>query len=441
MNIRDLRTEDTRPGPCSKRLLLLGSFQERVMATGETASDVVLKFASSSTLSLPDEIALLRREAEVYVSLTLHTKDSGCVRLHCIDPSSQYIVLEKHGADLRTFLKPKLKHPLYLARALVEAVLALHECRIMHGNICPANILCKYVTDDNRQDGFQVKLCDLQVAHTVGEYCNAASLGSLYYTAPEVLHAQSGKLPATPSIDIFALGLVVWQILHSTAIPALAAAEHRAAIHQMTQQELHSYLPLPGPDTSFIHRATHLQPRHRITGPELLKAVPIAPPLRFKTPVAILEQETMDAELLRTQSRYPHEFYNRYAPSLAPTTVYSSGRADYGDYGPYYGATQPRVIEQQQRAVSSLLIELSGFYSSETVRARHTLQHDLKRNCTYCLESDEFELVGKYSQLLLDLSKSMVLTETTATIHTPLTADYAEVRLPSSEFRFFAYFW
>lgn len=451
VKVRDLYAKNQRPRASSTRLMLIGSFGERWMPNGDAAVDVVLKFAGSSYHSTADELKALRRESEVYLSLAQDGGSTGCVRFHCVDPSSEYIVLERHGQDLRSFLHTNIKNPLYLVRAVVEAVLALHARGIMHGNICPDNITCISVTDDRNEDGFIAKLCDLQAARPIREFCIANTLGSLYYTAPEVHRAGAENIQASLAIDVFSLGLIIWQILHNTTTPALASAPHPTALHLMLQAELHSYLPLPSPDSTYIHRTTNVMRDNRMTGDELLACVPAAPKVIMKHPLTKQDEEDRNTEISRMLNPYSYKDINKYSAtqeySRAPSVFESDSLVSFPQYisspdrqyeamyenriprnGP--PPTSPvRTIEQYHSAVCAVVSQLSAFYSAQNVAEYDELVFNLKRECVFYLNCDQFENAGKCTQLLLDLSGSKKFLQTFGSIHNTAPASFQQVLL------------
>jgi serine/threonine protein kinase len=192
---------------------------------------------------------------------------SGCVRLFSAHPQHHYLVLEDHGTDLRALLNPKLRYPQHVLEAVVSAVQALHSLGIMHGDIKPQNILCKWVDHD-----YVVKLCDLDSACKVGETCGAASLGTKHYHAPEVrVAARSGlTIAASLELDMFPLGLVLWQLLARSPHPVLDCAEEEELY--TSQEKLDEHLNLASFYKPALQKVTCINPKQRMTIVDLYRA-------------------------------------------------------------------------------------------------------------------------------------------------------------------------
>jgi len=135
-----------------------------------------------------------------------------------------YLVTEEFGIDLdrwQTQLKNQLMSlPLEytesireVTRQLVSAVRNLHRCGVVHRDIKLHNVLI-------RQG--EVKLIDFGAACAIQETICAPIKGTLGYVPPEVLlrassHTFTCEGSALPLLDVFALGVVVYQLLYGRA--------------------------------------------------------------------------------------------------------------------------------------------------------------------------------------------------------------------------------
>jgi serine/threonine protein kinase len=83
--------------------------------------------------------------------------------------------------------------------AACEAAAHLHGHRVVHGDINPGNLVV--ATDDH------VTLVDLGIARPIGEA--GAVRGTHAYMAPEQVRGEAW----TPATDVFALGVVLWELV------------------------------------------------------------------------------------------------------------------------------------------------------------------------------------------------------------------------------------
>jgi serine/threonine protein kinase len=116
-----------------------------------------------------------------------------------------YVALElATGVDLRRMLAPKVIVPPARAVAIVAAacdgIAHLHAHGWIHGDVNPGNIIV-----DN---GDRVVVIDLNVARELGAPASAVR-GTHAYMAPEQVRNE----PWTPATDVFALGVVLWELV------------------------------------------------------------------------------------------------------------------------------------------------------------------------------------------------------------------------------------
>jgi len=100
---------------------------------------------------------------------------------------------------------------LWLGARLADGLAHAHERGIVHRDLKPANVL---LTDEG-----QPMLLDFNLAADTKNPCAAAAAlagGTLPYMAPEALEALcTGPQPADPRIDLYALGLILYELLTS----------------------------------------------------------------------------------------------------------------------------------------------------------------------------------------------------------------------------------
>jgi serine/threonine protein kinase len=109
-----------------------------------------------------------------------------------------YVALELlDGPDLRQITVPKPR-AIEIVLAACGAATHLHGEGWVHGDICPGNLVI--ATD-------RVVLVDLGVARGIGE--GGAVRGTHAYMAPEQVKGE----PWTAATDVFALGIVLWELV------------------------------------------------------------------------------------------------------------------------------------------------------------------------------------------------------------------------------------
>ena len=261
----------------ARRLVVRGQFSATDIIRGRSETrhyPCVIKCAGVHATADPNRRAVLalQREFEVYSLLKEQPRSifTGCVEFYDKHELNHYLVLESFGQELRALLTGKrVAHANQLIQAVVAAVRALHTLGIMHGDLKPQNILWQ----QDAHEGFVVRLCDLDAAYKVDEYCAPSSLGTKFYVAPEVLLETAVKIKASLAIDMFSLGLVIWQILQPSAHPALLKAEHILDECYRDQTKLNEYVPSPpksGFYDKYLRNLTSLKPHLRMSSQNLL---------------------------------------------------------------------------------------------------------------------------------------------------------------------------
>merc|ERR1719456_905390 len=121
--------------------------------------------------------------------------------------------MEKGDADLKDFLESQhltLGDIQILWRQILEAVHVIHNERIVHSDLKPANFLLV--------DG-RLKLIDFGIAKRMSSetthISREASVGTISYMAPEAVKQGSVKLGR--SSDIWSLGIILYQMVYQRA--------------------------------------------------------------------------------------------------------------------------------------------------------------------------------------------------------------------------------
>ena len=254
----------------SGRLILHGHFEVMDSREDLQREQCIIKHCGATAAlygASSPEVVAMHREYEIYHELQklakkTSTNTTGCVHCFSAPPDFQYIVLEEFGQDLRGLLNANLRNTQFVLEGIITAVKALHSHNIMHGDIKPENIL--YLFDN--VGNCMVKLCDLDCAYVCGKECPATSLGTRYYTAPEVCTAAAQECPVEASLekDMFSLGLVLWQVLHRSVTPALQCADPAELEHLYSDQAiLDDRLKYAPPYQYILVNVTSLDPKLR----------------------------------------------------------------------------------------------------------------------------------------------------------------------------------
>lgn len=124
------------------------------------------------------------------------------------EAGTPFLVMEfVEGESLRERLQREGRLPpaeiVRIAAAVADALAAAHERGLVHRDVKPANIL---LTPDGR-----VRLADFGIALALGADSATRTgtlLGSIHYLAPELIRGEV----ATPAADIYALGVVLYEM-------------------------------------------------------------------------------------------------------------------------------------------------------------------------------------------------------------------------------------
>ena len=134
-----------------------------------------------------------------------------------ISDNSNFSVLElgKHG-DLEHFQKVLLKRKVlsetmicYLAKQILESLQYIHRCKIIHMDIKQGNILI--------DSDLNIKLTDFSVSCSYAEFdpddvVKFPFVGTKRYMSPEVIERAQIKIKECPKIDIYSLGITLYDL-------------------------------------------------------------------------------------------------------------------------------------------------------------------------------------------------------------------------------------
>lgn len=214
----------------------------------------------------------LMREARAAAALS-HPAIATIFALEEIE-GNLYIVSELvHGRTLRDELRDGPLPPVQLLPALVaiaEALAAAHQRGIVHRDLKPENII--------RRDDGQIKVLDFGIARspTSGAPTKTTltqagvALGTPGYMAPEQFRGG----PVDPRADLFAFGILAWELAtgeHPFGKDAASVLARMAELMEGGTAGLSRALPLPGLDR-IVRRCMRAAPAERYPSSEALLA-------------------------------------------------------------------------------------------------------------------------------------------------------------------------
>jgi serine/threonine protein kinase len=293
-----------------KRLLGRGGMAEVYLARDEHLfRDVAIKVVHASRM---DHFARFQREAEIIGPLAhahiLPVFEYGQ------EADWHYLVMPYAAyGTLDDLLSRKGALSLEEAGVLLEQIASAlqfaHERGILHRDIKPSNILLR--------DESYAYLADFGIAKAQDETTGLTQVGTVIgtpeYMAPELL-----EVPASPSSDIYALGIVLYQML--TGRVPFEGRTTLAVLHQHAQQ-------LPA-------RPSSLNPA---IGPAIERVILCAiekdPNRRFRTPEALAhaykQASSSGRGAISTSSLTLRSPSGTMAPSASQATVQAPLQADW----------------------------------------------------------------------------------------------------------------
>lgn len=168
---------------------------------------VAVKILREQYAQDPEFLARFRSEARAAAALN----HPGVVAVYDVgaDHDRHYLVMELvDGQDLKQIIRERAPLPvdeaIRIGIELARAVAQAHKAGLVHRDIKPQNIL---VGPDGR-----MKVADFGIARAVAEAGMTAPgivLGTVHYLSPE----QAAGQGATPASDVYALGVVLYEML------------------------------------------------------------------------------------------------------------------------------------------------------------------------------------------------------------------------------------
>jgi serine/threonine-protein kinase len=228
----------------------------------EIARSVAIKVLRGHGGSRPELTARFLNEARA-VNIIRHRSIVGISDLGRLPDGSPYIVMEHlDGVTLRRRAAAGLPLPslLRLCRQVASALAAAHDKGIIHRDLKPDNVMV--VRDPEVPGGERAIILDFGVAKLADEHKHPETLGrqtdlhvtigTARYMSPE----QATQAPITDRTDVYALGVVLYELL--SGAPPFAAANYPLLLdmHRFSQPIPleRTAANLPEPLTSLVHR-------------------------------------------------------------------------------------------------------------------------------------------------------------------------------------------
>ena len=200
-------------------LVAVGGLGEIWRATRDDGPPRAIKRLHTHLVRNPEARAQFSQEQRLATDLPGHPSVVRGLEAGEID-GRPYLVLElAPGEDLRRILIPPRvdgaaatvvlprSRGIAIVRGACAGVAHLHAHGWVHGDINPSNLIV-----EARRDGDGVVVVDLGVARRIGEA--GAVRGTAAYMAPEQVRGGAW----TPATDVFALGVVMWELSAGTRL-------------------------------------------------------------------------------------------------------------------------------------------------------------------------------------------------------------------------------
>lgn len=233
----------------------------------------------------------LLREARMAASLN----HPAFVKIHALedDENSLAIVMELiKGETLKQVItnnQPDPAQTIKIIRQIAEAMQQAHELGLTHGDLKPSNIML--------EPSGNIRILDFGLASKADPEATTSMLqqdpqGTIAYMAPERLLGSS----LTPQIDVYALGVIFYELLNGQRPFAnLSGLALAAALVQSSSDQWGYPADLPASLIHLIRRMTAKQCAHRLsTMAEVLEQLDaykngITPEFNFAQPEAVTQ--------------------------------------------------------------------------------------------------------------------------------------------------------
>jgi serine/threonine protein kinase len=167
-----------------------------------------------------------------------------------VELQAVYLFMPLATHDLESYLKEHTLNEEKAAKKLplpgahlimmqvLDGIIYLHECRVVHGDVKPNNVL---ITQNPVTEEKHVRICDFGLSNFQGEKPEHTHMGSPWYTDPNVVQAISEKKQPTSEFahDIYSLAVLIiqlfggWESVELWFFHRLLAADMSPEMHDM----------------------------------------------------------------------------------------------------------------------------------------------------------------------------------------------------------------
>lgn len=421
--------------------------------------EVAVKIILPEYANRPDFIRRFETEAQLVAQLE---------HLHIVplydywrDPDGAYLVMRlMKGGNLEDALQDgpmELVAAVKLVDQITSALTAAHQQGVIHRDIKPANILLD--DDDNAY------LSDFGIAKAIGEQAGLTVTGAILGTPAYISPEQVQSLPLSPQTDIYALGVVLYEMLTGQH-PFLDTPTGVLMVKHL-QEPLplirDSHPELPGEVDEVIQKATSKDPAARY--PDVLS---LARDFRQALRLVVEVPEEIEGELFNPykglrafQEADSDDFFGRvdltkelilrlqdegeFSRFLAVVGPSGSGKSSVVKagllptlrQGAVTGSDQWYFLDMIPKAhpIEELDINLSRISANPNVNIGEQLQRDtrgLLRAARMALPTDEGELlliIDQFEEVYTQVEDPNEARQFMSLIHQAVTDPHSQVRV------------
>jgi serine/threonine protein kinase/tetratricopeptide (TPR) repeat protein len=265
----------------------------------ELRERVAVKIIRPEVLAQPNAVTRFKREVQLARKVThpnvcrifdlfRHKSDTGRAQDETVFISMELLHGETLGDHLKTVGRLSVGEAQPLVQQMVSALSAAHSAGIVHRDFKPGNVVLVSATGERRAvvTDFGLALQTIASDDTASLPTGQGLLGTPAYMSPEQLKG----LPATPASDIYALGLVIYEMVTGTrpfqGDTPISAALKRLSERPKPPRRLQPELSMLW--DSVILRCLETDPAQRFgDAAEIVHALNGDPPLKKQSKTAV----------------------------------------------------------------------------------------------------------------------------------------------------------